>query len=191
MFSFRPAPATAIILAAGSAFVAAGPLLGQGVATTPPPAGDQVMQDTATPESIVTAAYAALARPPGERFDWDRFRTLFLPEARLIPNTEQRSGSFSVLGPEDFIAWIEGVTVVGGPEDKGFTEASVHNLVEQYGDVAHVFSTYKKHFWGESEELGRGINSFQLVRKDDRWWIVGIVWDEDYAAGPIPERYGG
>jgi hypothetical protein len=147
--------------------------------------------DTATPEAIVAATYESIAREPGGPFDWDRFRSLFLPEARLIPNTEQRQGEFTVLTPDDFVDWLAGATVIGGENDRGFAEEGVHNVVEQYGDVAHVFSTYQKHYWGETEILGRGINSFQLVRRDDRWWIVGIVWDEDYAAGPIPERYGG
>ena len=40
--------------------------------------------DVETPEAIVQAAYAAIAREPGQPFDWDRFRSLFLPDARLI-----------------------------------------------------------------------------------------------------------
>ena len=154
-------------------------------------AQDRTTEDTASPEAIVAAAYEAIAREPGQGFDWDRFRGLFLPEARLIPNTEQRGGAFSVLSPDQFVEWIDSVTTIGGPDDRGFSESGVHNVIERYGDIAHVFSTYEKHLWGETEVLGRGINSFQLVRRDGRWWIVGIVWDEDYAGGPIPERYGG
>ncbi len=154
-------------------------------------AQDQGAADTATPESIVAATYESIERAPGGDFDWDRFRNLFLPEARLIPNTEQRNGAFDILTPEEFIDWLVGVTTIGGANDRGSAESGVHNVIEQYGDVAHVFSTYEKHYWGETEILGRGINSFQLVRNDGRWWIVGIVWDEDYAAGPIPPRYGG
>lgn len=145
--------------------------------------------DVASPEAIVAAAYAALARAPGENFDWDRMRGLFLPEARLIPNTEQRGGELSIMSPEEFIAWIESVTVIGGANDPGFVEGGVNNIVEQYGDVAHVFSTYEKHFWNNDQVIGAGINSFQLVRNDGRWWIVGIVWDEPSGAGPIPGRY--
>ena len=154
-------------------------------------AQDQRAKDTATPESIVAAAYESLERQPGGDFDWDRFRGLFLPEARFIPNTEQRGGTFSVISTEEFIDWIASGTTIGGADDRGFAESGVHNVIERYGDVAHVFSTYEKHYWGETEILGRGINSFQLVNQGGRWWIVGTVWDEDYAAGPIPARYGG
>lgn len=135
------------------------------------------------------AAYAALARAPGEPFQWDRFRALFLPQATLIPNTEQTGGRFRVLSPEDFVAWVESATTVGGPQDKGFAEEGIRNEVHRYGDVAHVFSSYQKHFWGDDRILGRGINSFQLVWNDGRWWIVSIAWDEEPGAGPLPEAF--
>lgn len=146
-------------------------------------------EDVATPEAIVEAGYAAIARRPGEPYDWDRFRSLFLPDARLVPNTEQTGGEFRVLTPQQFTDWIDSVSNTDAPEDPGFVEEQVHVVVERYGDVAHAFSTYQKHFWGSDEILGRGINSFQLVRHADRWWIAGVVWDEDSGAGPIPERY--
>lgn len=147
--------------------------------------------DVASPEAIVLAAYKSIERAPGENFEWDRFRSLFIENATLIPNTEQRNGSFDVISPEGFIEWIDSVTTIGGPNDKGFTEEEVHNVVERYGDIAHVFSTYQKHYWGEEEILGLGINSFQVVHSDDRWWIVSIIWDEETGAGPIPDVYLG
>ncbi len=146
-------------------------------------------EDVATPEAIVEAGYAAIARRPGEPYDWDRFRSLFLPDARLVPNTEQTGGEFRVLTPREFTDWIDSVSNIDDPDDPGFVEEQVHIVVERYGDVAHAFSTYQKHLWGSDEILGRGINSFQLVRHADRWWIAGVVWDEDSGAGPIPERY--
>ena len=146
--------------------------------------------DVESPEAIVLAAYAAIAREPGAPFDWDRFRSLFLPEARLIPNTEQRQGSFDVLTTEEFIEWIQAFTPPpGDANDRGFQEEQVSAAVVRYGDVAHVFSTYQKHFWGSEEILGRGINSFQLVHNGGRWWIAGIAWDEESGAGPIPAEY--
>ena len=146
-------------------------------------------EDVVSPEAIVEAAYAAIQRAPGENYDWDRFRSLFIPQATLIPNTEQAGGQFLVLSPEDFIARIEKGTNIGGPNDQGFAEEAVFNKVEHYGDIAHVFSTYQKHFWKQDQILGRGINTFQLVHNGGRWWITGIAWDEENGAGPIPEKY--
>ena len=147
-------------------------------------------EDVESPEAIVQAAYASIARAPGQSFDCERFRSLFLPEARLIPNTEQRQGSFDVLTPDGFVAWIDEFTPPPGTaNDQGFQEEQVSAEVVRYGDVAHVFSTYQKHFWGSDQILGRGINSFQLVHDGERWWIAGIAWDEENGAGPIPADY--
>lgn len=72
----------------------------------------------------------------------------------------------------------------GGPDDQGFAKEQVHAVVEQYGDVAQVSSTYEKRCWDSDEVLSRGINSFQLVRHDGQWWIVGLAWDEEADAEP-------
>lgn len=149
--------------------------------------------DVASPEAIVGAAYETVSRRPGESFDWERNLSLFLPSARLIPNTEQNGGEFRVLSPGDFRDWVEGWyeenAPIGGPDDHGFREEQIHAVVERYGDVAHVMSTYVKRPWDSEEVLGRGINSFQLVRHDGRWWIAGVAWDEESGAGPIPAAY--
>ena len=142
-------------------------------------------------ESIIKAAYETIQRAPGEDFEWDRWRTLFIPQATLIPNAEQTGGAFVVHTVESFIALVDEHTTVGGPNDRGFAEEGVHLEVHRYGDVAQAFSTYQKHFWGDDRILGRGINSFQLIRHGDRWWIASIAWDEENGAGPIPAEYGG
>ncbi len=147
--------------------------------------------DVSSIENIVDATYASIARAPGSEFDWNRFRSLFLPGALLIPNTEQRRGSFDVLSVQDFIDWVDANTIVGGPDDRGFSETGYHIQVDRYGDIANAMSSYQKHFHGQDRILGRGINSFQLVWNSERWWIAGIAWDEEPSAGPTPEVYGG
>jgi hypothetical protein len=147
--------------------------------------------DVASPEALVRAAYETVSRAPGKPFEWDRFRTLFLPGARMIPNTEQTGGTFTTHTVESFITWIDDgwKRVIGTPNDRGFAESGVSNVVEQYGDIAQVMSTYEKHIWGETQVRGRGINSFQMVRKDGRWWITSLIWDEETGAGPVPQKY--
>jgi hypothetical protein len=171
-----------------AAFLALGllviPQSGRAQSPAPRPA------DVASPEALVSAAYGSIARTPGADYDWDRFLSLFLEGAHLIPNVEQSGGEFVIWSPEDFMNRAKAGTSVGGPNDRGFTESGVKNIVERYGDIAHVFSTYEKH-WGDGDPavIGRGINSFQMVFHEDRWWITGIIWDEPSGAGPIPERY--
>lgn len=145
--------------------------------------------DVESVDGLITALYETVQRPPGENFDWDRMRSLFHPRAIMVPSTEQRGGSFDVLTPEEFTDWIDSGTTVGGPDDTGFSEEEIARRVERYGDIAQVFSTYRKHVWGSDETLGRGVNTITLVRNGGRWWLMSIAWDEEVGAGPLPDVY--
>ena len=35
----------------------------------------------------------------------------------------------------------------------------------------------------------RGINSVQLLKDGDRWWIVNLFWDFEREGSAIPEKY--
>lgn len=178
-----PGPAIRVALAAAmlAAVVAPTPAVSQ--TRTADPA------DVASPEAIVDAMYETINRRPGENFDWDRLRTLYMSNAIMIPSLEQTGGEFRVLSVEDFIDWVDENAVVGGANDSGFVEEQIAYRVERYGDIAQVFSTYQKRFATGTEILGRGINSIQLVYNDERWWVVSVIWDEEVGAGPLPDRY--
>ena len=154
---------------------------------------DAQPEDVASPEAIVAAAYESVTRAPGENYDWDRFRSLHLPGALLIPNSEQSGGEFTVHSLDSFIEWIDGWQAenapIGSANDEGFVEASIHSVANRYGDVVQVMSTYHKHLPDSDEILGRGVNAMTLVFDGNRWWIASIAWDEEDGAGPIPARY--
>ena len=150
-------------------------------------------EDVASPETIIAAAYEAISRAPGESFDWDRFRSLYVPGALMIPNTEQSGGEFTVHTVEEFNDWVDAWYAenapIGGEDDQGFVEEGIHSVTNRYGDVVQVMSTYVKRFHGSDQVLGRGINAFTLVFDGDRWWIASTAWDEENGAGPIPAEY--
>ena len=60
---------------------------------------------------------------------------------------------------------------------------------ERYGKIAHAFSTYESRREPEGEPFERGINSFQLLKDSERWWIVTIYWEAERADNPIPAKY--
>ena len=153
-----------------------------------PPAHGQTADpaDVASPEAVIRAAYESLTRAPGEDYDWDRLRSLHLPEARLAPNPEQTGGEARVLSIEEFIDWIDGSVTIGGPEDEGFVEEGIHTETREYGDVAQLISTYVSRTHAGDREIARGVNFLTLVRRDGRWWVLSVAWDEENAAGRIP-----
>lgn len=160
-----------------------------GLTAQPAPGG----ADAASPEAAVAAAYEAINHEPGENFDWERFHALYLPGAVLIPNVEQTEGELRVMSPEEFTAYIDGWFAenapIGSEADRGFYEEQIHSVKNDYGDVVQIMSTYQKRYADSEEILGRGVNAFTLVFDGEGWRIAAVAWDEEDAAGPIPEKY--
>ncbi len=137
--------------------------------------------DVASIDAIMRAVYEVISGPAGQKRDWNRMRSLFTSNARLMPlaRTGLRSGSV-----EDYIA-TSGAML----EQRGFFERELARRVEQYGDIAHVFSTYDARNAADGPVIMRGINSFQLVRHGGRWWVVSIMWQQETPDNPIPAHY--
>lgn len=162
------------------------PLAGQQETTGSPGAAPG---DVATPEAIVAATYDVISGPSGEARDWERFRSLFVPEARLIPTGRGPGGEagYRVFTPGEYVERARQAFA-----EQGFFEREVHAEAERYGDIAHVFSTYEsRRAPDDAEPFQRGINSFQLWHDGERWWIVTILWHGEREGAPIPGRYGG
>ncbi len=62
--------------------------------------------DVSSPDAILAATYDVISGPAGQKRDWDRFRSLFAPGARLIPTGATPDGSVAVrtLSADDYIS---------------------------------------------------------------------------------------
>ena len=58
----------------------------------------------------------------------------------------------------------------------------------QFGNIAHVFSTYEGTIEGEDHPM-RGINSLQLMNDGKRWWIVSLMWEGENPKLSLPAQY--
>ena len=146
--------------------------------------------DGSSIDSIIKASYATISGPAGQKRDWDRQRALFLPGARLIPTAVKAGENEGGLAPQllDVDAYIARVEPFF--RENGFYEIEVARRTEQFGSIAHVWSTYEsKHREDDPEPFMRGINSFQLFHDGSRWWIVNIYWQHESTRHPIPAKY--
>jgi hypothetical protein len=160
--------------------------------------------DVESIDAIVAAAYDGISGPAGKKRDWDRERSLYIPGARLIPlaaeagvaggeDVDLATGRVrSTGGLEPQILDVEGFIARVEPffQENGFYEKEIARRIEQFGNIAHVWSTYEsRHNKDDPEPFMRGINSIQLFNDGKRWWIVSIYWQQESAAAPIPEKY--
>lgn len=144
-------------------------------------------KDVGSVDAIVGALYNVISGPAGEKRNWARLRTLFIPEAKMIPTTSKPGGLGvkKVLSVEDYIR-------TSGPflEKNGFYENEIGRRTERYGQIVHVFSTYEsRQKQDDPKPFMRGINSIQLWYDGSRWWIMNVMWENESAGNPIPEKY--
>lgn len=144
--------------------------------------------DVASVDSIVAAVYDVISGDKGVKRDWNRFRSLFYPGARMIPtgkNPATGKVNARVASPESYIegnsAFLEG---------EGFHEQEISRHVDSFGNIVQVFSAYEaRHTVKDEKPFVRGINSMQLFNDGKRWWVMTIAWSPETAEHPLPKQY--
>lgn len=143
-------------------------------------------KDVESQDAIIAALYDVISGPAGEKRDWDRMKSLFIPEGRLMPSGKGANGvGYRVWSVQDYIDQA-GANL----EKNGFFEVEISRKTEDYGTVSHIFSTYEsRRNEDDKEPFARGINSIQLLNGGDRWWIVSVFWMGETQEFPLPEKY--
>ena len=145
-------------------------------------------EDVSTLDRIIRALYDSISGPAGQERDLNRLRSLFLPGAgRLIRTepTEERGARAQVFNVEEYHARAGEYF-----KENGFYEREIARRTEQFGNVAHAFSTYEsRHAEDDPAPFSRGVNSIQLLRDGARWWVVSIFWDFERPGNPVPPEY--
>jgi hypothetical protein len=148
--------------------------------------GEAAATDAANPDAILRAAYDVIPGPAGKQRDWERLRSLCVPEVHFI--VVAKPGSPDPVASYDFNAFVDAAQKA--LQSEGFYERSVSNRIERWDRIAHVFSTYEsRHNANDAKPFERGINSFQLANDGKRWWIVNIFWERETPEAPIPKKY--
>ena len=139
---------------------------------------------TKTLDELVVAVYANVSGP----YDQDRtcFRSMFLPDARLSPISKAKDSSSYAARNLTVEDWISLVSKRG---NGSFFEKGTVNKVEQYGSLAHIWSTYESRHEPNGAPFARGINSIQAVYDGTRWQVQAILWQAETPDTPLPAKY--
>jgi hypothetical protein len=149
--------------------------------------------DVDTVDHILASLYDVISGAPGPR-DWDRFRSLFLPDGRIgvvLPDTPADKDTPAKKGDAVFLT-PDMYQERDDPYFKshGFFERSIANRVEEFGNLVHVWSTYEsRNAKDDAKPFSRGINSIQIVHAQGRYWIASILFDDERPGLTLPEKY--
>lgn len=123
----------------------------------------------ATLDETVKGLYSVISGPAGQKRDWEKFKSLFTPEARLIAVVRGRR---VVMTPQDYID-----RAGPGLERDGFFEKEASREVKELGPVAQVFSRYESRRKAEDEKpFETGVNLIQLSKGEKGWKIEQVLW---------------
>jgi hypothetical protein len=142
--------------------------------------------DVGSVDGIVAALYDVISGPAGKQRDWNRLRSLFSPQGKLVAVGTRPDGSSpaTVMTVDDYIG-----RVTKPFTDAGFYETELARGSDSFGQIVHVFSTYEsRHAPSDAKPFQRGINSIQLYNDGQRWWIVNLLWHAEGDKRPLPER---
>ncbi|MBI5476522.1 MAG: hypothetical protein HY964_07270 [Ignavibacteriales bacterium] len=148
------------------------------------------INDVGTLDGVIKAIYESLSFATGSQPDFDRYKTLLRPQALLVP---PKSDKAFPLQPIDIDLYSKKITehiVLDGMERKGqhFTEIARRTL--SFGMIVQIFSTFELRAKSDDPKpLQRGIYGIQLLREQQRWWIVSVMWDFERADLVIPKAY--
>lgn len=136
-------------------------------------------------DSIIRALYDSISFRAGEQPDSNRLRSLFMPGAQLV---HVKTDVVDTMDVETFINRLIQQIQAGSLTE--FIEAELARRTETFGNIAQVFSTFETRLVTDyRSSSARGINSIQLMRYGDRWWITNLLWDDEQSDKPIPPEY--
>lgn len=138
-------------------------------------------KDVASADAIIAALYDANTVMVDQKLETDRFRSLFIDGARLMPTVRlgNNPGIIRVQSVDDYVNQAS-----AGNKRHGFSEREIARTSEAFGNIMQVFSTYETKRDSADTRPIHGINSIQLFNNGTRWFIVSVLWDNER----LPEK---
>ena len=110
-----------------------------------------------------------------------------MPGATFVANNV-RDGKLQtkVMTPEEYRRGSDARLVA-----RGLFEVEVGFRIERFGNVAQVRSVSVARRTPDGPIEARYVNYVQLYWDGARWWIAGVVWDQERPDNPIPAAWLG
>src|SRR4051794_3248984 len=121
--------------------------------------GEKIVPHHEAIGAVIDEMYAMICGPAGPR-DWSRQANCFLPEAKQVRTwvNEQGHAQKLSMGLEEY---QRNPPLFSGEKD--FYEEKKNRHIDQFGNIAHVWSAYEaRRSLDDAQPERRGINSIQL-----------------------------
>ena len=140
-----------------------------------------------TAEGVVSEIYKLVSFEKGTTPDWEKVKSLFIDDAVIVLRTSR--DSMTVLSKQGFVDLFIHDIEKYQLDEKGFKETVISTKTTVFGNIAHCFTVYEVSVLDGSMPPMRGVDSFQLMEKNGRWYIVAITNEIPRPDNPIPEEF--
>jgi hypothetical protein len=144
----------------------------------------------ATAEGLVVAIYDEVSGTSGDTPDWERVRSNFDDNAVIVLRATREETRLMNVDAfiQDFVDFYDRIE----PASQGFKETVVSIQALEFGNIAHCLVVYEAAILGSERPPQRGLDSWHLMKRDGRWWVVSVINESESVAGPIPaESFAG
>ena len=132
--------------------------------------------------------FQAISAPAGGKLNRERLNSLFVPGGRIltaIPPKGTTPAQVRIMTPDEYADGSDRFTA-----KNGFFDHVLHNRVEKFGLMAHVYSAYEsRNDLRDEKPMVRGVKSIDLLHSNGKWLLVQVFWDTESPDSPIPQEY--
>lgn len=145
---------------------------------------NKYVTDTDSIHHICEASLQVISVKKGEAVNWERFMNLYLPDGVMIWTGSKNDTCLAKTIPVQKMKGYNGWT------ENGFNEKALKRKINHFGQVATVFESYEA-TTPDGKYKSRGVNIYQLIYKQGRWWIASISWCDETERLKLPAEMTG
>ena len=129
-----------------------------------------------TINGLISTVYNIISGDAGDR-EWDRFRALFYPGARFI-SVKVNSKGEEVYFEGTVDEYIEVIKPILGKNT--YYEHETSRSIQESNNIAQIFSIFESILFENGNPTNlKGANSFQIIYKNNRWWITSVLFNSE------------
>ncbi len=144
---------------------------------------DKYAKDVKSIDSIIKAYYDVFSGSKDDPWQFERDKYLHAPDAMITRIDEDGIATSHSLEAEY-------VTVLSVPRED-FYEIELHRIVNTYGNLAQIWSTFEIRTNPKVPSSLRGVNSIELYFSEGRWWIASWMTQMENENKLPPKYLGG
>lgn len=146
-------------------------------------------ETTADPElqaiqETIDGLYESIHVDKGEVADLDQLLSHFAPDARLGSVQEGKTDLKTAV--EYFESWNAAMKEI---KPDLLKEWEIEGKSQYFGNIAYHSSHYGVYFNNTEEMAEQGIINYQLVKLDDGWKVLSMIWQAEKPELKIPAAY--